>query len=397
MPIASVMAKSTPIDTRSDIAGGGAAGGAEGPGIGPGDPGAPISHDQIDPDLVKLARPRVKIGFVTAAGLVFLCIVFLLRLGPDRRFAGGNTAASRVAVSDVLAGKVDTDKLIVLDGLDAEPLMSHAIRATTSKGSLGLRLAPARGTSDRLWLVVSGNGWEPPATAGYTGRLRKLDDLAFASTARDYAAAHPRPVFATAAAIRAGLATGSVTTVAGDQVAPASGDAIQLDVVDPNAATIAASFNDRLPDLAAWTAALGKAGIPPVGTGTPDTVLGQVRFTVAASVDTTTKKLESAGLWAARVEPVTRHHQTTWGALRTSPPAGLDVGGSVLPDAQIELVGLYVVRGIPEDAYALVTGERPDDYWYVMPITVSLAAILLVFAWALVRAIRRDFLPARAA
>ena len=372
-----------PPDVRSEIAGGGSEP----------DPGAPIAPDQIDPDLVKLSRTRPKIGVITAAGIVFLCSVFLLRLGPDRRFAGKGSEPQPATVADVLAGKVDTDKLVVIT---AEPLVSHAIRTTTSKGSLGLRIVPVRGSGDRLWLALSGDGWEAPTTAGYVGRLRKLEDLAFAPATQDYAAEHPRPVFATAAAVRAGLATSTVTTVAGDQVALADGDAIALDVVDPNAATIAASFNDRLPDTAAWLAALGKAGITPVSTGTPDT-LGQIRFSIAVSVATTTTKLEGAGLWAARVEPVTRHYQTTWGALRKSPPAGLDVGGAVLPDAQVELVGLYVARGIPSGAYALVTGEVPDDYWYVMPITIALAAILLVFAWALVRAIRRDILPARAA
>lgn len=387
MPIATAMAKSTPINKRSEVAGGG-------------EPGAPIARDQIDPDLVKLMRPRPKVGVITAAGLVFLCVMFLLRLGPDRRFAGSSTQPAPAAVADVLAGKVDTDQLIVVS---ADPLISHAIRATSAKGSLGLRLVPARGAGERLWIVVSGNGWEAPATTGYVGRLRKLGELPFAPAARDYAAAHPRPVFATAVAVRAGLASGTVTTVAGDQVALAAGDQVALDVVDPNAATIVASFNDHLPDIAAWTKALGEASIAIASTGTPDAALGTIRFAIGAPVGTTTTRLEAAasagvaGLWATRVEPVTRHYQTTWGALRTSPPAGLDVGGSVLPDAQLELVGLYVARGIPGDAYALVTGELPDDYWYVMPITVALAAILLVFAWALVRAIRRDLVPARAA
>jgi hypothetical protein len=360
----------------------------------PPDPGAPIAPGQIDPDLVKLARPRPKVGAITAGGLVFLCIVFLLRLGPDRRFAGNDTKPTPVAVADVLAGKVELDKLVVLD---AEPMVSHAIRATKSAGSLGLRIVPVRGTADRLWIVVSGDGWDPPATAGYIGRLRKLDDLAFASAVKDYAAQHPRPVFATAAAVRAGLATGTVTTASGDPVVPSDRDQIALDMIDPNAATIAASFTARLPDAQAWTKALIAAGLSPIGTGTPDAALEQVRFTVAASASDATTKLERAELWAARVEPVTRHYQTTWGALRKSPPTGLDVGGSVLPDAQIELIGLYLARDVPGDAYALVTGELPEDYWYVMPITVALAVILLVFAWALVRAIRRDFLPARAA
>src|SRR5258706_11647315 len=93
------------------------------------DPGAPIGHDQIDPDLVKLARPRPKVGLITAAGLVFLSIVFLLRLGPDRRFAGESAEPAPVAVADVLAGKVASDRLVAIAG---EPVVSQAIRATAS-------------------------------------------------------------------------------------------------------------------------------------------------------------------------------------------------------------------------------------------------------------------------
>ena len=204
-------------------------------------------------------------------------------------------------------------------------------------------------------------------------------------------------MFASAAAVRSGFASGRVATVAGDALALADGDAVALDTVDPGAATIAAAFNDRLPDTAAWRAALDGAGLTPTATGAPDTALGQVRFTVAASVSATTARLEAARIWAARVEPITRHFQTTWATLRRSPPAGLDVGGTILPDDQIDLVGLHVARGIPAGAYALVAGESPDDYWYVMPITVALAAIVIVFAWALIRAIRRDLLPARTA
>jgi hypothetical protein len=359
----------------------------------PRDPGAPIARGEIDPDLVKLARQRLQIGVITAAGVMFLCIVFLLRLTPDRRFAG-NGAPAPATVADILAGRIELDRLVTVP---AEPLVSHAIRVTASKGSLGLRIAPVRGTGDRLWIVVPGDGWEPPVLTGYTGRLRKLDDLALATAAHAYADEHPRPVFASATAVRSGFATGRVATVAGDTVAIADGDAIALDVVDPGVATVAASFNERLPDTAAWLRALGRAGVVPTATAAPDASLGQIRFTVAAAVAITTTRLENAGLWAARVEPVTRHYQTTWATLRRSPPAGLDVGGATLPDDQIDLIGLHVARGIPGDAYALITGESPADYWYVMPITIALVAILLMFTWALVRAVRRDVLPARAA
>ncbi|HEX3478173.1 MAG TPA: hypothetical protein VHT91_24295 [Kofleriaceae bacterium] len=358
------------------------------------DPGAPIARDAIDPELIKLARHRPRVGIITAAGLVFLAVLFLIRLDPDRRFAGSRAQPATATVADVLAGKVATEQLV---SVAAEPLVSSAIRVTPARGTSGLRLAPARGTADRLWLVASGDGRDRLQPADHVGRLRKLDDLAIAAAAHDYADQHPRPVFASAAAVRSGFASGRVATVAGDAIAIADGDAIALDIVDPGAATIAAAFNERLPDVAAWRAALDGAGLTPTATGTPDAALGQVRFTVAASVSATTARLETARLWAARVEPIPRHFQTTWAALRRSPPAGLDVGGTILPDDQIDLVGLYVARGIPAGAYALVAGESPDDYWYVMPITVALAAIVIVFAWALIRAIRRDLLPARTA
>jgi hypothetical protein len=358
------------------------------------DPGAPIARDAIDPELIKLARTRARVGIITAAGLVFLAVLYLIRLGPDRRFAGSSTEPTAATVADIVAGQVATDQLV---RITAEPLISHAIRIAPTKGTLGLRLAPVRGAGDRLWLVVSGDGWDKPQLAGYVGRLRKLDDLALAAAAHGYADQHPRPVFASAAAVRNGFASGRVATVAGDTLALAEGDTVALDTVDPGAATLAASFNDRLPDTAAWRAALERAGLPPTTTGTPDTALGQVRFTVAASVTAATAHLEAAGLWAARVEPITRHFQTTWAALRRSSPAGLDVGGAVVPDDQIDLVGLYVARGIPAGAYAVVAGESPDDYWYVMPITIALAVIAVVFSWALIRAIRRDLVPVRAA
>jgi len=357
------------------------------------DPGAPIARDAIDPELIKLARQRPRVGLITAAGLVFLAVLFLIRLGPDRRFAGSSPTPAPATIADIVAGKVDTDQLV---RVTAEPVVSHAIRVTATRGTLGLRLAPVRGTLDQLWLVVSGDGWDRPQLDGYVGRLRKLDDLALAAAAHDQADQHPRPVFASAAAVRSGFASGRVATVAGDTLAIADGDAVALDTVDPGAATIAAAFNERLPDTDAWRAARGRAGLPPTATAIPDTALGQVRFTVAASVAAATARLETAGLWAARVEPITRHFQTTWAALRRSSPAGLDVGGAAVPDDQIDLVGLYVARGIPAGAYALVAGESPGDYWYVLPITVALAVIALVFAWALIRAIRRDLLPVRA-
>ena len=353
--------------------------------------GARVAKDAIDPDLIKLSRARPKIGVITAAGLVFLCIVFLIRLGPDRRFGMGGDTATPVAVADVLADKVDADRYVALD---AEPLVSHAIRASANKGNLGMRLVPARGTGERLWLVVGGDGWDAPAQGKYTGRLRPLGELAFAGAVREYAAEHPRPMFAATTAVRAGFATNKVTTVTGDEVAVADADQVAFDVIDPGHAVIVASYNERLATADAWKKELTAAGI---AFDKLDEAVDQAHVPVAISVADATTKLESAKLFAARVEPVTHHYQTTWGALRGSAAAAFTVDGATLPDAQIDLIGLYVARTIPSDAYALVTTDVPADYWYMLPITIAVALIGLVFAWAFVRAVRRDLLPPTAA
>lgn len=353
--------------------------------------GARIAKDAIDPDLIKLRRTRLKVGVITAAGLVFLCVYFLLKLGPDRAFSGSGEPKP-VELGDVIGGRVAVDSYI---SVQAEPLISHAIRTTQAKGNLGLRVVPARGTDERLWLVVSGDGWDAAAKKdGYVGRLRKLDDLAFAGVVSDFAADHPRPVFAAAAAIRAGFATNKVATVTGEQVAIRDGDQVAFDVVDPDAAIIIGTFEPSVKDVAAWTTALTNAKITPKTT-TPSK--DNVRFEIAMpnAVATVTTQLEAAKLVASRVEPVTHHYQTTWGALRGSAPAGFTVETKTVPDAQVDLIGLYVARSIPAGAYALVMNDHPQDYWYVLWITIALGAIGLVFAWALVRAVRRDLLPAR--
>lgn len=357
--------------------------------------GAPIPRDAIDPELVKLRRPPAKIGMVTAAGIVLLCAVFWFRLGDDRRFGGSSPTPAAVAIGDVLAGKVATEQLV---SFTAEPMMGHAILASTRKGASGLRVVPVRGTGDRMWLVLSGDGEDAPASEQplYTGRLRPLSDLPFARDIGAYLASNPRPVFAPPAAIRAAIAAGTLRTVSGDEVALRDSDELSVDVIDLQASTLIASINERYPDVAAWTAALTTAGI----TATPQPAQSNsevARFAVAASVATTAAQLQKAGLWSARVEPVLRSHRGTWAQLKASSPAALTIGTASIPDEQIDLVGAFVAKDLPAETYALVTSEAPADYWYVRPISIALLVLGALFTWILVRAVRRDLLPPKAA
>jgi hypothetical protein len=358
--------------------------------------GAPIPRDAIDPELIKLRRPPAKIGMVTSAGIILLCAVFWFRLGADRRFGGSAATPTPVAIGDVLAGKVATEQLI---SVTAEPLMAHAVLATTRKGASGLRVVPARGTGDRLWLVISGDGNDAAISEApqYAGRLRPLSAMPFAKDIGTYLASHPRPVFAPPAAVRAAIATGKLRTVTGDELTLRDSDELSVDVIDLGASTLAATLNERFPDAKAWVDGLAAAGLTATPLPAPQTTAEVVRFSLAVPVTTAAAQLEKAGLWAARVEPVLRSHRGTWAQLKASPPSALTIGEATVPDEQIDLVGAFVERDLPDEAYALVTSEAPADYWYVRPISIALLVLAALFTWVLVRAIRRDLLPPRAA
>lgn len=355
--------------------------------------GAPIPRDAIDPDLIKLRRPAPKIGMVTAAGIVLLCIVFWFRLGADRAFGGSSPTPRQVAIGDVLAGKVATEQLI---SLTAEPLMAHAVRTRTNKGASGLRVVPARGSGDRLWLVLSGDAAEAPVSEApiYSGRLRPLEAMPFAKDISAYFTTHPRPVFAPPAAVRAAIATGTLRTVTGDDLALRDSDELAVDVIDLDASTLAATLNERFPDAKTWSAAIAAAGLTATQLPEPQSTAEVVRYSLAVPASVAAAQLEKAGLWAARVEPVLRSHRGTWAQLKAAAsPQTLTIGTAAVPDVQIDLVGVMVTRGVPEQAYALVSSEAPADYWYVRPISIALLVLGALFAWVLVRAVRRDLLP----
>jgi hypothetical protein len=357
-----------------------------------GAPGAPILTDAIDPELVKLGRKRLQIGAITSIAAAALCAFFAIRLGPDRHFASEGDTPHHATPAQVLDGSVAVDSFVALHG---EPLVAHAVRAASSKGAAGERVVPVRGTGDRLWLVEPGDAFGDPTPDAYVGRLRKLADLPLADAVRAFVAANPRPMFATVGELRRAFQTGTLRTVTGDDVHVDAATEVAFDIVDPDAAVIVCSFVDQLPDGPSWLAALGSAGIPLAGQPVLERDAVLVDVTLPQAVATATTRLDDAKLYAARVDPVTRHYDTTWATIAGSPSGALATGSAAVPDARADLVGVYVARSVPEDAYAVITGETPDDYDYVLPLTIALGVFTALFGWAFVRAIRRDWLPAK--
>src|SRR5687768_6225955 len=88
----------------------------------PAEPGAPIAKDAIDPDLVKLARTKLQIGVLTCLGILVLCVYFIFRLGPDRRFASEDDRPPTIKAA--AAATSEPERHLTVEG---QLLMAHAM------------------------------------------------------------------------------------------------------------------------------------------------------------------------------------------------------------------------------------------------------------------------------
>ncbi len=355
------------------------------------DPGAPIGKDEIDPDLVSLKRPAPKIGIITAAAVVLLCVVLMVRLRHDLAFARGGDTARPVTVTDIVAGKIADDSYVTIDA----PLdRAAAAVARVTEANAGTRVVPVAGTGDRLWVAVPGDPWSPYQHDNVlTGRLRPLASVRFADPVAAHAARHPAPRFITGAELRRARLTKAVevAVVGGGTLALRDQDDVEVVIADPGAAVVVATFNPRMPDVRAWTDALAAAGVIPASAApsrvSEDTARWEVR--VPDAVAAVNRAVEAAQLWGARVEVATTRHRVSVSELPAN-EVGITLPGAVIPWSALDVVAIWAPRPIPGNARVLLVGEAPDSYWYLTWVYGGLALFALLFTWALVLAVRRQ-------
>jgi hypothetical protein len=358
------------------------------------DPGAPVGKDEIDPELVSLRGPRAKIGAISALAIFAVCAIYLLRLAGDFAFSRHDDHPRDVKVADVVAGNVGTDEMIAI----TTPLeRSAAVRLRTGAGDPGVRVSPVVGADDKLWVALPGDGWEPAIDGRYWGRLHRFDSGPMGPALRDAAEA-PQPRFVTGAELRRALATGktggNLAAITGPAITATGDTPIELDVIDPNAALVVTTYIERLKGASEWTDALAKAGVIAPGTAPATTGTDHAAWEVhgPAAVADAEKKLQAAQLWATRVDPVTVQKKAAWSQVASAGDQ-ITIDGATLPWSAVDVAALWVARPLPDGAYVLVVDEKPSDYWAVKPLYIALAVLGLLFAWALWRAVRRDFWP----
>lgn len=372
------------------------------------DPGAGKSAEdaELDPELLRLPRPRTRIGPVLAASVVVFCLYMMVTLRHDLAFSrAGDTPVRVDSVQQLLGGAAGPDELVALG---AVPDRAAAARLGSSEADDGYRVAPALGSGGRVWLVLPGNVWAADISYQevYTGRLRGFDHVPFADELESWVREQPpAPRFVTGKALRETASAGASTIVAatGDTIHLRPDTPVELRVERSDRTEIHAPLTGTRTDEAAWRSALAAAGVPiaavrPAGDrpegddvhaeDEPDQPVALI-FTTPLESEAVSAALARHRLLEAWAEPVVEHLQTSFGALSVT-AAGFDVGGRTVAAGEVEWGAVTAARTVGDDALLLITGEHPDAYWYILPLYIVLGLFAMLFCWGLIRSLRQE-------
>lgn len=361
------------------------------------EPGAPIGKDTLDPELVGLRRPMPRIGSLAAASIVILCVVLMVRLRHDFAFARAGGTPKQVTVAELAAGKVGGDSYVTLT---APADSAAALRAQVTQANPGTRVRPIAGSDDRVWVAEPGDAWGPARhDQVITGRLRSMSAVRFGPPVARALAKGAWPRFVTGAELararQASAAGGDVRLVDGGSLAVTGDVDVELWLPDPGQAVVVGTFGTRLPDVAAWTEALARAGVIVAGAEPISKTDALARWLIHRpdAMTWAAQQIEAAQLWAARVEPAPVRVRSKWSELVVGAD-GVNVPGrasAAIPWSALDVAAIWAPRTMPSGARVVIADEKPADYWYLTPVYIGLAVIALLFSWALAMAVRRQF------
>jgi hypothetical protein len=256
------------------------------------------------------------------------------------------------------------------------------------------------GSSGRLWIHITDDSRAGPAVydLGYTGRTRRIAELAFPDELRAYLATlPPQPHWVAADALAAAAGGNQLKDVHGDSFTVLADTPIELDERVAGVALVTLYTNDTIKDEAGARAALTAAGFAPAATTAKATDRSWT-FEVPApdGLPGLRAAISKANLYAAMAsdsvaDEIVRHagHWKDVTVDAAARQVKLADGGS-FPLASVASLIAYVKPSLPADAELLLVGEKPADFWYLLPLYGLLALVLGLMVWALVRGLRSD-------
>lgn len=348
----------------------------------------PTQKPELDPELIKLPRPKTRIRPVTAMAVIGICLTLLIRLGSDLSFSRQATSATVITDISTLADHENQYVDIV-----ARVDNPQALRLVPNRSKTGQVLVPVLGSGSKLWILLHASPWNATRQTDehFQGRLTSLSDTDFEEALEEYLRdSHlPRPI--ALSEIRNALAKGTNTVrdVAGDVFRVTPDTLVRFNESATKSARILAVSTDRYRDEAAWSLALQGAGILPAGSpGAISSTTHSWTFDVPAPLGfkDIEAKIVQAKLFAATVSEISETREGTWAEL------SLDQDDILLGNPhmgyQVQSIALGVSPQLATSVYVLNTTEEPETYWYLPLLFGLIAAFALLFAFGLYRRFR---------
>ena len=355
----------------------------------PSDEPTEADPDELDPELVKLPRPKTRIRPIMAMAIIGICLTIGVRLSGDLRFS---RLGDPETVDSVASLNSDHENSFV--EIHVRPDRTQALRVIPTRSSSGQVLVPTLGNEGMLWLLLPTTAWNAKAATDevYQGRISRLADMNFHDSLKSHVSKGTvalRPI--SLAEVRQALAANTleVADVSGDGFIVQPTTAVQISEIASNRVRILAVATDPYRDEASWSLALQSAGILPAETAPVSSTTTSWTFDVPAPLGASdiTAKLRAAKLFAAQAAEIRSTRRGIWSELGVD---GDDVIlGNAKPGFRTQSVSVSAPPLVASGAFLLDTTEEPGTYWYVIMIVLALAAFALLFATALFQTIRR--------
>lgn len=351
----------------------------------PDEPSAPPTDDD---DLATLApAPRGKSPLVAAA-VIALAGVIGWHLRDDVRFAFSARTPADLgdARSLVARGAALEDNRYVTVAGQAE--RRYALYLEPKGVRARQTVYRVLGAPHGLFVVAADSADNVQPTERWSGRLRRFDAMPYAPSLRKYYGTETEVTrYLALDALKAALVSGGDVQLRdrmGEPLAVASDQSVVVDVDYPGQLKVYLS-KEKLPSLADARHELDRMGLTPsAGEETKDEFAFVVPMPEARKNEIVGKLSDKEFAFQPRQERYTVKR----GELRLDGDT-LQIGPSTkAPWAQIVAVGVPAPVEIGPDAFILVEGEAPGQFWWAPLILALLVAFAAFNVWYLVRAIR---------
>lgn len=357
--------------------------------------GRPIGKDEIDPELVSLRKPALRVGPLLAVSVIVLCTFLLFQLRQDLRFSRQSGKPTQIDdIRELAAGKPGPESYV---RTRAAADYSFAFTVAESLKEDGHRLVPALGTGNRVWILFGGSARKARVADDdyFQGRVRRLSDMPFYAAVKRRVSKRIVKRFVTATAVRDALGkkAAAIATPFGDTIALTADTPVTLTQHHAHKSVVRVWATDSYPEKY-WSDKLTAAKL---GAQKPKRVQGrEYLYAVNAPAADVQAKLNTAKLVMPEVSPLEIVHKKKWGEL-SGDASGLMIEGKRVPWTSLATVSFGVKRPLPGDAVVIITDQQPGHFWYVLPIMIVLGAFALLFIFALALQVRTSLLARNAA